>query len=320
MVRHLLGNRKYLFKQEGSSPLRLIALSLALCSVFLSNAYAQETASATPITNARENTGSSNLPAEDPFRALLTRRGPAAVKLSTRTPQLFETTQGDEAFVFQTDGRTGLIRFLCDKSDTTDIECALLRGQRGEEIYALTATRSPRGDVIYKDVDGEAVLRVTTNGGATLFSPSEKPATQGTVLVPLGGKAVLPVPNTKASLSAPALSYAEVEARMLLAADIFRERYGIDIYFLQSGPDGQRNQAVLADAVLTAAKGIDLVAADALGADALAKGLEMVRFVPGTKTSYLFDKKVLTITYAKGANIAGRPSSAAIARYLEATL
>ncbi len=300
-----LGQRKWVFKRERSAVLRLFALSAALSASFLAVSHAQ-----TPQE-------------EDPFRALLTQRGPAAVKLNTRTPQLFETTEGDETFVFQTDGRTALIRFHCDDTDADLTECALLGGLRGEEIYALTATRSPRGDVIYKDVDNEAVLRVTTNGGATLFSPSETtqaPVSNNNILVPLGGKAVLPVPNTTPSLIAPALTYDEADARMGLASDIFETKIGVYIPFVGSGPQGRTNHAVLADAVLTAAKGIDYVIRDPLGADALAKGIQMVRFVPGEKSDLSYEKRVLTITYARDKGIAGRPSSAAVARYLESTL
>lgn len=254
----------------------------------------------------------------DPFTVLLQRRGPSAVRLSSREAQLYETTQQDKRFVFQTAGRSARLRLLCGQDEDT-LECDLLQGQRGEEIILLVPTRSPRGDVIYKDVDGKAVLRVTANGGATLFAMGQNDLMLESALVPLGGKAVLPVIGEADPLRAPITSYGVVEKRMRLATELINTRYGSLVTFIAPA-QGRGDHAVLADAVLTAAKGIDLVASDALGASIIKERLETAQFIAGDVPGLDFQDGVLTVIYAQEKDIAGRPSSAMVARFLEAEL
>jgi riboflavin biosynthesis pyrimidine reductase len=253
----------------------------------------------------------------DPFAALLTRRGPSAVRLSSRQPQLYETTQGDETFVFQVLGQQALIRFLCDPQDET-LECDLLNGQRAEEVVLLNATRSPRGDVVYKDLNEQPVLRVTSNGGATLFAHSLQENMPDSA-VPFGGKAVLPVIARAGSLKAPPVAFHLVEQRMRQASDLISERHGMLVTFVATGPYGG-DQAVLADAVLTAAKGIDMVAADPLGARILRERLKMVQFEPAQEMDLGLQEGVLTVKFNRAADLEGRPSSLMVARYLEEAL
>lgn len=254
--------------------------------------------------------------AQDPFTALLTRRGPAAVRLSSRDAQLYETTEGDQRFVFQVRDGEARIRFLCGSSNLDTLECALIQGRRAEEVFLLTPTRSPRGDVIYKDSRKEPVLRVTSNGGATLFAPSHRETARMAGRVPLGGKAVLPVPVRAASLRAPAIDFWEVEERMRLASDLIYRRHDTLITFIAEGKHSG-DQAVLADAVLTTAKGIDLVAADDLGSRYVRTRLEQVTFTPGNEAGLTLENGVLTVTFNPSLDLAGRPSSVAVAEFLE---
>ncbi|GGD10503.1 DUF4908 domain-containing protein [Aquisalinus flavus] len=255
----------------------------------------------------------------DPFAAMLTRRGPSAIRLSSRTPQLYKTTEGDETFVFQADGSYGFIRFPCDGSDET-LECALLSGRRAEEILILDATRSPRGDVTYTDQSGTAVLRVTSNGGATLFVPEEGFAGyEDDSIVPLGGRAVLPVGKVGGTLKSPPMAYEIAAQRMRRASEVIEQRHGFYITFMAPGTYAG-NQAVLADAVLTTAKGIDQVAADPLGARIVAERLAVVEFVPDAEPSMKLQDGALTVFYNPAAGLQGRPSSLAVTRYLEGAL
>ncbi len=48
---------------------------------------------------------------------------------------------------------------------------ALLRFKRRDETWVLRPTPAPRGDIIYRNDAGEQVLRVTPNGGMTVFTP-----------------------------------------------------------------------------------------------------------------------------------------------------
>ena len=255
----------------------------------------------------------------DPFAAMLTRRGPSAIRLSSRVPQLYKTTEGDETFLFQVDGRRGLIRFPCTLGDDT-LECALLAWGGAEETMILSSRRSPRGDVTWSDQGGAAVLRVTSNGGATLFPPDETAqALADDSVVPLGGRAVLPVSRSSGSLKPVPMSYEVAASRMQRASDLINERHGTFITFMAPG-EHSGDQGVLADAVLTAAKGIDMVAADALGARIIGERLAVVEFVPDRKAGLSLQEGALTVTYNPAGGVAGRPSSIAVARYLEANL
>ena len=254
----------------------------------------------------------------DPFAAMLTQRGPSAVRLWSRAPQVYETTEGDETFVFQTDGQTGYIRFLCDNGEDT-LECDLLAGRQAEEVMMLDASRSPRGDVTSSDRTGEPVLRVTSNGGATLFEPMGALAMQES-MVPLGGRAVLPVSRAARSLALPRLSFAVAASRMQRASDLLGERHGTLITFMAPRVPRQGDQAVLADAVLTTAKAIDQVARDPLGKRVIAERLAVVEFRPADQRSLSLADGTLTVAYVPRDGLSGRPSSITVSRYLESNL
>ena len=292
----------------------LTVQSLAL--TFTGTASAQSVPATRPLAPA--GSAQTVLAQNDPFAALLTRRGPSAVRLSSRDPQLYETTEQDERFVFQASGRIARLRMICDPAEAS-LECDLLQGQRAEEIVLLTPTRSPRGDVIYKDDNGKAVLRVTANGGATLFSLRQRDPLSEAGLVPLGGKAVLPVIGEADPLRAPPTSYFVVEERMRLATTLINQRYASLVTFV-APVQTRGDHAVLADAVLTAAKGIDLVASDELGASIIKERLEMAQFVAGDSKALAYEDGILTVTYNRNQDVAGRPSSAMIADFLESEL
>ncbi|WP_306252849.1 DUF4908 domain-containing protein [Parvularcula sp. IMCC14364] len=264
----------------------------------------------------------SSLPDIDPFSALLNRRGPSAVRLSSREPQLYETAQGDTRFTLQVSGQTALLRFHCDENDAS-LECWLLQGQPHEEILLLRAGRSPRGDVTYKNRRGEAVLRVTATGGATLYDPEETALTDlsassfGAVVA--GGAAVLPVVSRTQALVPPAMSVADVDERMRQVTSYLIEKYDFFISFM-SVDSPPASQSVLGDAVLTAAKAIDLVASDSLGQRAVSRRLQAVEFRPRDVAGVAYADATLIVYYSERNGVAGRPSSAEIRRYLESVL
>jgi hypothetical protein len=65
-----------------------------------------------------------------------------------------------------------------------------VRYNGSDEVWALTATRGPKGDVMFKNDVGEPVLRATRWGGFTLFRP-ERPSGDPVSLVGKG-KAIMP--------------------------------------------------------------------------------------------------------------------------------
>lgn len=72
------------------------------------------------------------------------------------------TSEDGQTFVFDSSGPTPLLRFDGD-----------------DEVWCLTASQGPRGDMIYKNDVGEPVVKATRWGGMTLFTddrPTGDPA------------------------------------------------------------------------------------------------------------------------------------------------
>jgi len=67
--------------------------------------------------------------------------------------------------------------FILDTSGSR----ALLRFERSTEVWVLRATPAPRGDIIYRNDNGDQVLKVTPNGAVTLYTtaaPQGSPASR----------------------------------------------------------------------------------------------------------------------------------------------
>jgi hypothetical protein len=80
------------------------------------------------------------------------------------------------------------------------------------------------------------------------------------------------------------------------------------------------NAAVLGDAIIRAANGIKDVADDPTGARIIASRIKKVSFSAASAPGLGFAAGVLNIRYVPGQDIDGRPSSAAVAHFLEETL
>jgi hypothetical protein len=72
----------------------------------------------------------------------------------------------------------------------------LLRFDRSTEIWVLRPAPAPRGDIVYRNDNGDQVLRVTADGGMTLYTTA---APQGSPVSPSGEAAPLLAPALTAS-------------------------------------------------------------------------------------------------------------------------
>lgn len=213
-------------------------------------------------------------------------------------------------FLFEERGATARVRFLCETDDQR-LDCALDDTAPSPEIYQLNAIRGPRGDVIYKNAQGETLLRIAAYGGATVFWPGE---TQGTAASKSFGD------DRALSLVFEDQQVATMRAQS--AAAHISAKTGAPILFdISAAPRAPgSNSAVLADAVLTAAKGIARVAKDPTGARVIAARIKKVAFAPGKTANVRLDGSVLVIVYVPNLDIDGRPSSSEIAYFLEESL
>ncbi|GAB4519734.1 MAG: hypothetical protein Kow00133_05630 [Amphiplicatus sp.] len=273
---------------------------------------------------------------DNPFSTLVGKRRERAVRDEEPAVERFVTANGERAFLLRRGDREARIRFLCAPDDRR-LDCRLDPESRAEEIYALTVTRGPRGDLLFKDAEGETLLRITVHGGASVLWPGE---TQRR-----GAYRSFSEETERLEL-APA-DRAAASRRAARAAAWLSARLGEDIRFvIPDGNDGPREPAetlalapqsfagtqgadafaagedasVLADAIVRAAVGMSRVASDATGARILGARLKAVRFTPAETPALALDGDTLIVAYDPSRGVEGRPSSNAVARFLEESL
>jgi hypothetical protein len=248
---------------------------------------------------------------DNPFSALVGKRRARSLEdQAGHGVERYVLTSDDRAFLFEERGRTARVRFLCSPEDAR-IDCALDGSAPSPEIHLLTATRGPRGDVIYKTQEGETLLRIAAYGGATVFWPGEAQGIAASKSFGDDEPLTLAPQNYDAAMRRAQSASAQVSAIVGAAIhfDVGAGRRAAD-----------PNAAVLADAVLTAAKGLAEVADDPIGARIIAERIKRVAFLPGAAPGVALNGSVLEILYVPTLDIKGRPSSAKVAHYLEQTL
>jgi len=293
----------------------------------------------------------------DPFSALVGKRKPAADRArASGAVERFIVATDNRVFLFQTDKRAGRLKFICGDNDPR-IDCAIDRDNPAEEIHILNPTRISRGDVAWRNDEGETLVRVAAYGGVTVYWPGE-----------LRGQAASKSFGEDPALVLPGADLNAARARAQRATAIISAKVGAPILFEispspivvaalpeataapaadfaapiralsaeaeladQSGDIGasanetrQREEfgdaSVLADAIVRAAKGVSAVADDPTGARVISTRLERVVFRIERPPGLRFDGKALIIGYDPDLDVEGRPSSARIVRFLEESL
>jgi hypothetical protein len=176
---------------------------------------------------------------------------------------------------------------------------ALLQFDGDPEIWALTATPGPHGDVIYRNDLGQPMLRSTRLGGVTLFTPG-RPSGMPAAFVGEGA-----APRPPPVLGPDALFQLEVHAA-LRATRAAQHVVGFDT------PDDfvtPTSEVVFAEAfVITAQAFVHVAQTTKPGQSAISRIME-VRFVTGPQPSAAVNGPVMRITVAPDLGVAGRPSS-----------
>ncbi|KDP93195.1 hypothetical protein ER13_03120 [Brevundimonas sp. EAKA] len=176
----------------------------------------------------------------------------------------------------------------------------LLRFDRSTEIWVLRPAPAPRGDIVYRNDNGDQVLRVTADGGMTLYTTT---APQGSPVSPSG---------EAAPLLAPALTAVQLWNYIIRQSDRASRALGrlvvVDVD-IQPG-----SEAVAADALSTA---VDAIARMARS-PALRREADKIRRIEivdqGRGPQATFSRGVLRVVIMPRAGVAGRPSSALIVR------
>lgn len=247
----------------------------------------------------------------NPFSTLVGERRKRSNESAAHSPvERYVLASDERAFLFEDRGATARVQFLCGEGDDR-FDCAIDPDASASEIYLLEATRAPRGDVVYRNANGEALLRIASYGGATVFWPGDPQGRAASKS--FGDNPVLELLYT---------DYDTAQRRAQSATAMLSARTGAPIIFDLGAPPSEEgaNATVLADAVVTVAKGLSIVSRDPTGARVIASRIDRVLFTPGPGPSVVLRGKILDIGYQSNVGIEGRPSSTGVATYLEENL
>ena len=174
---------------------------------------------------------------------------------------------------------------------------ALLKYEDDPEVWALTPTPGPRGDVIYKNDVGQPMLRATRLGGVTLFTPDRPDGTAAAFL----GQALAPRP--------PAVFGPEALVQLMFQASTRASRAAQHLVAFDAPEVTPASEAVFAQAfVITAEAFVRVSQRGKPGQKVLARVTD-VRFLSGSGPSAMMHGPLMQITVAPQLGIAGRPSS-----------
>ena len=189
--------------------------------------------------------------------------------------------------------------FILDRSHHP----ALLKFEDSAEVWVVSASRGPRGDIIFKDDTGDTLLRITKLGGVTVVAPRW----------PMGLAATLE--GSTGALRPTAIGPDALYERMILASSrcsrVARHLVPFD------APDADaKSAAIIADAALSAMNAVLGIAAKPSGKAILAH-LTRVIFTAGPAPAASLRHGTLVITVNPNSGLSGHPSSARIAQALE---
>lgn len=180
---------------------------------------------------------------------------------------------------------------------------ALLKFQDGFEVWALTVSRGPRGDLIYWNDIRQPLLRATRLGGVTVFTPHR----------PEGDAATATGPGAALHISGVGLQ--GLYQRLLQAAARSSHAAAHTIVY-EARDDNPGAYGVMADAALVASEAIVFIASRPSGRLQLLR-LTKVRILAGKDAGGQLKEGVLTLTVTPARDAFGRPSSLRIAQVLE---
>lgn len=246
----------------------------------------------------------------NPFSALVGERRERRADRQLGAVERYVLAADNRAFLIETRTRTARVKFLCGPDDQR-LDCTLDETAPAPEIYLLTVTRGPRGDSIYKNADGETLVRIASYGGATVHWPGDN-----------AGSAASKSFGDDHAVALHAVGYDAAERRAKAATAVISALSGSPIIFDLPAPalQEQADASVLADAILRTAIGVRAVAGDPSGARILGDRIARVSFESATAPDARFEDNALIIKYVPDQDIAGRLSSRAIERFLEESL
>jgi hypothetical protein len=180
----------------------------------------------------------------------------------------------------------------------------MLRFERSTEIWVLRATPAPRGDIIYRNDNGDQVLRVTPDGGMTLYTTAS----------PRGAPAALA--GEAEGLSPLTLSPVQLWNFIVRQSDRASRTLGrLVVVDVDIRPG---SEAVAADALSTATDAITRMVRTPASQRQVSQ-LRRILVTDEGRAGASFERGLLRIVIDPNAGPAGRPSSARIVRLVSET-
>jgi hypothetical protein len=189
--------------------------------------------------------------------------------------------------------------FVLDRSHRP----ATLKFDDSSEIWVLTQSRGPRGDILFKDDVGDTLLRATKLGGMTVFT-SRRP--QGSAAALVGATTSL-----RLSYMGPAALYQRMIQASIRCTRLTRHLVGFE------APDADAKSAsLIGDSASLAVDAMIRVASQPGGAAAVNKITKVVVAKAASPTAWL-QRGVLVVYVTPAQGLFGHPSSAKIAQAIE---
>ena len=194
-------------------------------------------------------------------------------------------------------------RYLADSGDAFILDTSgsrpLLRFERRDETWVLRPTAAPRGDVIYRNDAGEQVLRVTPDGGLTVYSQRA----QGGSPASFSGAAP--------SLSPPSLGPAQLFQLMTRRSAMLSQTMG---RLIEVNVDtDEQAEALSVEALIVTTDAVLRIARSPTARSSLDR-LRRITILEGSRASVSYARGELRIVVAPSQGVAGRPSSARVIR------
>lgn len=183
-------------------------------------------------------------------------------------------------------------RFIFDRSGPRP----LFRFESRNEVWALRANAAPRGDIVYRNDAGAQILRVTPDGGVTLYSvraPNGSPSSRIGVA---------------SNLSSPLLGPVELARLMLQRGALLSRTLGRAIVVAL---DGEEDEALCIDALMVSTDAVLRMAGSPSTRSQLNR-LHTVTITEGRTASVVYVNGDLRVTVQPNQGVTGRPSSTRI--------
>ncbi|MBK6023643.1 DUF4908 domain-containing protein [Brevundimonas nasdae] len=208
----------------------------------------------------------------------------AAAQTRRSTPESGRYVSGaGQAFVLDSSGPRPLLRF-----------------ERSAEVWVLRPTAAPRGDIIYRNDNGDQILRVTSDGGITLYSTRTP---QGSP-VSLAGEAT--------RLETPDLGPIQLFNLMARRSGLVSEALG---RLIQIDLAGSQSEALCVEALIVTTDAVIRVARSPSTREQVSR-LRKITIAEGDRASVTYMRGELRVIVDPARGVSGRPSSALVIRAL----